>query len=216
MLGAFLCFTQPAGAASVTFTLDQKISGAQEPEGPRPWASITFDDQGAPGSVKMTFDTFGLVEKEKILEWVFNFDEALNEGALMFDFQRFGSTGPPANSIDVDRNNISADVFGGFDIEFVFPEGDVDPNNRDNDGIFGAKETVVYLITSTQAITAYSFNFTADGFPSAAHVLGIDTPGTENNARSGWISTPIPGSALLLAPGLILLLAVRRKFRSKS
>jgi hypothetical protein len=208
LLGAFLCFTQPAGAASITFEFDIEFSGAQEPEGSPPWASITFDDEGTPGSVLVIFDTFGLVEQEKIKEWVFNFDDALNENALRFAYQAADSTGPAANQIMVDENGKKADGRDGFDIEFIFPQGTT---------VFGAGETVVYLITSSDdPITASSFNFRVGAFPSAAHVLGIDIPGGEEDGGSGWISTPIPGSVLLLAPGLILLVAVRRKFRSKS
>jgi hypothetical protein len=219
LLGAFLCFTQSASADTVSFDLFVEISGAQSPEGPFPWASITFDDDtGDSSTVEVEFNTFGLIEAEKIKTWVFNFDDSLDETKLTFakvsaDDVNIADTDV---GITVSENGISADGVHGFDIKFEFPAGAVADQSPPNlaDGIFGAMETVVWEITSTQDINAASFDFLVAGtYPSAAHVLGIDAPGFEEDGGSGWISTPIPGSVLLLAPGLILLGAIRRKFR---
>jgi hypothetical protein len=216
LLGAFLCFTQPASAGSVSWDLDVEFSGAQTPSGTAPWGNATFVDNG--GGVTLTMTSYlnqaGLAnDPEYFREWYFNFDPSLNLEASDFEFQTV-STGIAA-TVTVDENNLRADGDGWFDVVF-------DWNNNDFDG---NGETVVYFIAG---VSAADFNYLSsstkggtlnDGLPHAAHALGLPWPDAPEgqdpvDGGSGWLTTPIPGSALLLAPGLILLGALRRKFKS--
>jgi hypothetical protein len=211
LLGAFLCIFQPANAATVTFNLGNEFSGAFEPAGSPPWARATFTDL-APGTVRLTMSALNLTGSEFISEWFFNLETGLNPNDLTFDYVDATAVGGSGNvSISTGVNNQDADGQKGFgfDIRFGFPFAASPAGNRFTNG-----EEVIYDIEDT-TITANSFNLRNKDdqgeFKSAAHVQGIG--GNDNN--SGFIATPIPGSALLLAPGLILLVAIGRKFRSK-
>ncbi len=70
-----------SGASAVTFDLDREFSGATPPSGPDPWLTATFVDVVA-GTVRLTMDSFGLVDSEFVREWLFNIDPALNLGAF--------------------------------------------------------------------------------------------------------------------------------------
>jgi hypothetical protein len=67
-----------------------------------------------------------------------------------------------------------------------------------------------FLYQSASGMVAPA-NDPTGGYYSAIKVREIDGP--EGSGTIGFV--PIPGSALLLAPGLILLVAIGRKFRSK-
>jgi hypothetical protein len=207
VLGAFLCFTQSASASTVTFTLDVEFSGATPPAGSPPWLTATFVDV-VTGEVTLTMDASGLTGSEFVDDWFFNITDESLLGFLTFNYQGGSSSGPAANTIGQ-----SADSFGEpakeFDILFDFEQS----NNPSLDR-FGAGEVVVYQILGT-GLTADMFlalNEAGKGpFNSAAHVQGIGPTG-DDSGKIGFV--PIPGSVLLLAPGLVLLGALRRRFRS--
>ena len=111
---------------------------------------------------------------------------------------------------------------GLFDFRFDWSDPASDP-----DGAFGP-DPVVWTITAL-GLTAEHFNYLSvddtnsgdrGGLPHAAQIEGIFDPAGNpgNTDGDAWLTEqtviPIPGSALLLAPGLILLVAVRRKFKS--
>ncbi len=95
-----------------------------------------------------------------------------------------------------------ADGDGWFDIQFDFP-----PPPGSFAAKFTAGESVIYDITSSEAIDVFSFDFSsAPGggngtFRSAAHVQGIGRDGDD----SGWIGDEnvIPEPASVLVWGLL-------------
>jgi hypothetical protein len=206
LLGAFLSFIQPAGAGTVgPWPLNAVISG-DTPGSTAPYGTIEFDDGGTPGSVTVTMTASLEAITEFFGEWFFNY--AGDASALTYTYQG-NSTGPEASSITF---NQSFEGDGVFDVRFGWTPID-DFDNFD---------VVVYEITDTNIVAAdfdYASTGRRGGYNTGAKVQGILLAGDPLNDPSGSSSTafiPIPGSALLLAPGLILLVAVRRKFRSKS
>jgi hypothetical protein len=213
LLGVFLCFTQSVGAAIVSFDLNFEFSGAQTPAGSPSWGTATFDDEGTPGTVEleMAANINQGTSGEFVRFWYFNFDPTLSLTAANFDSDPLATN---AGGITVQEDSLKADGDGFFDFRFDWPNPASDPPGGFDSG------SVEWTITAA-GLTADDFNyFSVDdtgsgdkgGLLHAAHVQGLSGGG------SGWLTdqtvVPIPGSALLLAPGLILLAAVRRKFKS--
>jgi hypothetical protein len=204
-----------AGAARggvITFGLVVEYSGAAEPQGPRPWLTATFDDEGTPGSVKLTLDTTNLVGGESVKEWYFNLNPDLDPSALSFTvLNRGGMFDDPTCSLE--KNAYKADGDGYFDILFAFTTAE----GSGSDERFGVGDSVEYSITGIAGLVASSFDYLsadnkgvplADGFYTAAHVLSIfgDPCGT-----SGWVATPEPATLVLMAMGGVGMLLSRRR-----
>jgi hypothetical protein len=215
LLGAFLCFTQPASAATVSFDLVVEISGAQTPAGSPSWGTATFDDGGSSGEVTLTMTeniNQGTQTGEWFAAWYFNFNPDLD-----LSESDFASSETNAGDLTVNENGIKADGDGFFDFIFEWPN----PSSV-SDGSGFDSGSVTWIITQA-GLTANDFAFlsvstengtdTTGGLPHVGRIRGLPIDGVGNEG-SGWLSTPIPASALLLAPGLILLGALRRKFKS--
>lgn len=200
----------PVQAATVTFNLSQVFSdGAVAPDGPAPYATVTLDDGGGSGSVVMTLSISGDVGAADLTELYLNFDPNLTLGNLNFAYDG-SSTGPAAinSPIDVGTNAFQSDGDGKFDIFFNFPTSA--PN-------VSAGDTVIYNITSSDAITANSFNFLSDmgggeGTYLAASKWQSTGPAPFND--SAWVGAspvPVPAAVWLFGSGLIGLVAVARR-----
>lgn len=208
--------SSPVQAGTVTFNYDVVFSaGSVAPDGPAPYLTATFDDGNTPGSVNLAMTISADVGGADVDDLYFNFDPSLDLNALTFLYDG-SSTGPAAagggnNGIFVGSDAFQADGDGLFDINFNFPPP---PGNVR----WMAGQTVIYDITSTDAITAQSFQFfsaPAGGaggpFLSAAHFLS--TGPTEGD--SAWVgAVPVPAAVWLFGSGLVGLVGVARRRRS--
>lgn len=215
-----LSVVPPAYATTLTLNFgDVFSSGAVAPVGPSPWLTAVFDDGGTPGSVTLTMTVANTVGVAAVDEVYFNLDPLFNASLLSFSYMSGSSTGPATgnqgnNGIFTGTNQFQADGDGLYDIYFNFP-----PPPGTNSSRWTAGEVVTYNITSSQAITASSFDFlsapgggAAGPFTGAAHVLSTGPSG----ADSAWIAVsavPLPATAWLFASGLLGLIGIARKSR---
>lgn len=204
--------TVPAQASIVTFNYGASF-GQTAPDGPAPYATATLDDGGGTGSVTLTMTASSTIGNADITQVYFNFDPTFDPTELMFSYDG-SSTGPAAagnggNGIFTGVDAYQADGDGKYDILFDFPPP---PGNAK----WMAGETVIYTITSTDAITANSFNFlsapggnAAGPFLSAAHFQS-----TGGGGGSDWVGAspvPVPAAVWLFGSGLLGLVGVARR-----
>lgn len=195
---AVLATATSTQAAPIIFELSMEFSGAQTPVGAGPFLRATFVD--VTGGVELKMESMLNSATEFVSNWYFNLDPALNPNLLDFDLS---SGGPAASSITTGVNAFQADGDGLYDVRFRF--------SNSGPSRFNNADIVTYLITSTETISAASFNFMSapagnhGPFPTAAHVQGI------NDSGSGWITVPEPTSGLLMMAALTGLIAVRRR-----
>jgi hypothetical protein len=146
-----------------------------------------------------------LTGSENISEFFFNFDDSLNVGALTItQIASSGAFSPAAISRGI--NAFQADGDGLYDVTLGFATGG-------NAGtVFGAGDSVTYLLSYGSSISASSFGLLSDPrgghgpFYAAAHVQN-----TGGGGYSGWISptgiseyTMVPEPATLVAGALLL------------
>jgi hypothetical protein len=212
MLVLVLAFVGSARGSVITFGLVEEYSVAADPQGPKPWLTATFDDEGTPGSVKLTLDTTNLVGSESIKGWYFNLDPDLDPSALSFTvLNRCGTFVDPTRSLE--KNAYKAGGDGYFDILFAFTTS----GGSGGDKRFGVGDSIEYSITGIADLAASSFYHRsadnngvskADGFYTAVHVLSIDG---DPNGDSGWVTAPEPATVVLLGLGGVGLLLTRRR-----
>lgn len=201
-----IAFVLPTNARALTFELNYEFSEAQSPTGPAPWLTATFTDIAA-DTVRLTMTANGLVNKEFVDEWLFNFDTnniSLNPADFTHvSSEDVGIFGPL--SVEVGVDDFPGDGGGLYDIKFVFDNAP--PADR-----FDAGDSVTYDITAT-GLSASSFEVlsTPHGdhgiYFSAAHIQAIGSG--DDPQGSGWIGpkgeTPIPEPTTILLVGLGLL-----------
>ena len=222
-----LAFTVPAQAITLTLELDTPFGTKPSPDGVAPWLRATFDDDDSFGSVTLTLEARLEVEDNFIKEVYFNFyTDSFDVNKLHF--------GTPTTNADVTAPAISfgvdsfkADGDGLYDILLAFEQND---KKKEDLYRFDDFDTLVFTITSSEAITANSFDFysTYDGgegvWKAVAKVQGLlDVPEGEDDSTwigpsDGFKPVPEPATVLLLGTGLIGLAAVgrRKKFRRSS
>jgi hypothetical protein len=179
-------------AGTVTFQLTTEFSGGQTPTSPGPWGTATFDDGGGTGSVTLTISTNLAGDASAFVTgWYFNFDPSLDLSLLSFSGGRSGVSDSISTGVDA----FMADGDGLYDILFGFDGAP--PADR-----FNGTDSAVYTITSSEAITAFSFDFLsspAGGHGPFTHVGRIQGTGDDNNG-SGWFTdgelVPLPAASL--------------------
>lgn len=193
-----------APADMVAFDLTWEFSGATAPSGDPPWLRATFTST-TPGTVELRLDNLLNGPTEYIRLWYLNLDSGFDLDELAF-VQAQG----PTPQIDTGFDTFKANGHGFFDIRLKWPTAVPDPNRFDSD--YGLAE---FTITSTQAITASSFNVFSsggahwpDGLLTAAKVQGIGPTGDD----SGWVTVPAPDGGILGVLGLATLGLLRRRF----
>jgi len=202
-------------ASIVTFELGTVFSsGSVAPDGPAPYGTVVFDDGGTAGSVDMTVSLASTIGSANMTQLYINFDSALDLNNLLFTFDSVSSTGPEAdnkgdNGIFTGFEAFQSDGDGAYDILFDFPP----PKGQTK---FQAGETVVYTITSSEAIIADSFNFLSseggsEGTYMAASKFNSTGQGNQDSAWVGASPVPVPAAVWLFGSGLIGLVGFARR-----
>ena len=195
---AVIFFAAPAFASTIlNFDLMVEYSGGTPPTGPDPWLHAVFADVS--GGVELTLINGLYGSTEFVPSWMFNLDPALDPLKLNFTIV----SGTQTNAVvSTGKDEFRAAGGGYFDIRFAWP-------TAHSDDRFKGGEAVTYLITSSEPITAMSFeSLSAPGggqgpFPTAAKVQGIGP-----NDESGWITVPEPTALWFF--GLMLAVVARR------
>jgi hypothetical protein len=202
--GTVASFISGAQAGTVTFELTTEFSGGQTPTSPGPWGTAVFDDGGGTGSVTLTITNHLAGDASAFVTgWYFNFDPSLNLSALSIT----GGRGVGGDSINIASNAFQADGDGLYDILLGFRNSGP-PSLR-----FNENDSTVFTIMSSEAITAFSFDFLSapgGGHGPFTHVGRIQGTGVDNNG-SGWFTggeppmVPLPAASLA---GLVTLVGM--------
>ena len=202
MLLALGAISDTARAEQLVFRLNKQFTSNNIVE--PPYLTATFDDEGSPGSVRLTLEATNLGQ-EFVREWDFNLNPDLDPNDLQFSVvSKTGTFADP--DISTGEDDFQADGDGLFDIEVLFDNSP--PANR-----FEAGESIVLDITGISTLKASDFNFfsTPKGgqgvFPTAAQIVG--------GPNAGWVTVPEPSSCAIALMGAALLLARARRGRGK-
>ena len=210
---ALACFSTYSNAFFFEIYYDDYFGGDPLASA-QPWLTATVDDGDTLGSVTLTVN-FIVVDTwpagpldEKVDKLFFNFADEFDVANLTISFNAQLSDGSDASSISVGVDSFQADGDGQYDILFDFPlpSGDT----------WDAGETVVFDITSTDAISALSFNF-----PSAPALDSISGPflaAAKLASTDGTLETfigasvvPVPPVVWLFGSGLLGLIGLYRR-----
>jgi hypothetical protein len=203
-------------SSAVIVQLDFTLSFGDTPAvGPAPWLDAEFDDSvGDATTVRLSVDGLGSLQAADITELYFNLNPLLDPTALTFTrvaAQEVGTIG--AITVSTGTDGFKADGDGHYDVRLELPTANNDA------GRFSAKETLVYDISYSGALSAADFYFlSASGaggnsgpFLAAAHLqsTGADLQGSD------WVAAvPLPAALWLFASGLAMAgFASRRRNR---
>jgi hypothetical protein len=202
-----------ATAATLTYALDVlfgETAAGDQPGGPAPWVTITFDDSfGGARTVRVTMEGTGLsggMSGENIHQIYLNFDPLLD--ATLITFAAVDNADSIPDGIFAGTNCFAANGDGNYDILFDFP-----PPPGSAAARFTQGETVIYDLTYISPIDVNSFNFFSDEgggqgtYLAAAHLQRTPSGGD----GSAWVGiVPEPSPSALLALGLAVL-GMRRR-----
>ncbi len=189
----------PAKAASVTFTDWVKFSGSGAGT---PILSVTIDDGGTPGSVTITMHATSLLSSEKITEWYFNVTLGIGTDPVHFSGQK--------GSVVAGSNAYKADGDGYYDIFFTFPtSGETAGDN----GTFGNDETSVWTLTFEGLTANHFLSESTPGGQGVGTFYSAVKLGNAYWAPETVTTVPEPATFSLLAVGLLLGMAVRKRLK---
>lgn len=219
LCAAGLSIASPALADELVLEYGNVYTGYSEPGDPT-YARATFTST-TPGTVSLQLEGF-MASSAFISGFYFNLDPSLNLNSL--DISHEGGTAPASGGMDIRSNNYSAGGGSRYDIRIAFPTANWIGSPR-----FNGTDTATFLFTSSDAITASSFNFLGTDrgdygpFVSAAHVQGLGW----RCDKSAWVSgeeiqqvvvVPLPPAAwagVVSLAGVAGLGAMRRRSMRK-
>lgn len=199
----------PAAADILTFELDTEFSGGSEPAGTAPWVTVTFNDFGGSGLVRLTIETSGLSGSEFLTGFYFNFDPDFDP--FLLGTQNEDTSDTSQTDFTKSTNCCKADGDGWFDFQFDFANND-----------FTAGETwSIELVLTDLTVDFFNFlSYGAGNSPSGLYVAAKIQGIGENGQDSGWITgdgngngTKVsePGTLWLFGIGLVGLGLVMRR-----
>jgi len=191
-------FAMPVNATQIFYYTAENTDDGTPPEGLTPWLTAKFEDT-ATDEVTLTLSSLGLIEEEIVSKWYFNYNGDSDDFQnLKLSFQEF-----TLGQATIDQDSINGSGQGKFDIGISFG-----PTN------FKAEHFSVWKFFGVDGLTASDFlSYSNKGILATAHVQKIDTPGTNDQEKSGWViaGVPEPNIAILLGLGLVGLGAFRRQ-----
>ena len=202
-----IAFVAAAAQGSI-ITYDMSVTYGATPQLAAPWMKLTIDDEGSPGSVKMTFTALNLASTEFISKWLLNLDPAMDPTSLVFASPtQTGSFELPSISAGVNAYNGGGT--GNYDLLFGFATSNAGGGSKR----FTDDDVLTYSVSGIASLTADSFNaLAAPGgsngpFETIAHMQGI----YDDSAWIGPEEVPEPLTLSVMAAGGMLLLRRRRR-----
>lgn len=206
-----------ADTASIEYSI--VYSGDSKPAGDPPWLTALFEDVKAESgaAVRVTLDVTGLVDKEFVSSFYFNFRESIDPGSVkVSDVLTDNFRGDPDFRLD-GQNDQNAG--GGYRFDF---EVDLPTSRRER---MGANSSLSFVLQREGGINIYDLLVSTlsegkDESLSVAHIQSLAdgssvwvTAGNRYSLDSGSAPVPEPGTvgAVAVAGGLLVWQWARRR-----
>lgn len=206
-----------ADSASIAYST--VYAGTSTPGGPPPWLNALFEDirGGSDSAVRVTFDVSGLVSREYVSSFYFNFRESINPGSVtVTDVATSNFSGTPTFVLG-QQNDQNAGSGYRFDFEVDLPTAQTD---RMTDG-----SRVSFVLNRSGGINIYDLLVTTlsnsqEASLSVAHILALAdgssvwvSAGDRYSLNPGTTPVPEPGTvgAVAVAGGLLAWQWARRR-----